>query len=179
MHTETVNLKENSYPILIGEGLTNSPDLIADYIVGNDVLIVTNEVVAPLYLEKITKLFDDKNCLSYVLPDGEEQKKLKEVIKKTEEEVDVQKSEVDLANRAKRSGEEAAKKEKEGITKLLEAKAEEKMKGKMIKLAKQVEKEKGVNKKFERERGVLMKELSRLRMDTGSADNLKKKIDYL
>ena len=109
----------------------------------------------------------------------DEQKKLKEAIKKTEEEVDVQKSEVDLANRAKRSGEEAAKKEKEGITKLLEAKAEEKMKGKMVKLAKQVEKEKGVNKKFERERGVLMKELSRLRMDTGSADNLKKKIKSL
>ena len=109
----------------------------------------------------------------------DEQKKLKEAIKKTEEEVDVQKSEVDLANRAKRSGEEAAKKEKEGITKLLEAKVEEKMKDKMMKLAKQVEKEKGVNKKFERERGVLMKELSRLRMDTGSADNLKKKIKSL
>ena len=105
-----------------------------------------------------------------------EQKKLKEVIKKTEEEVDVQKSEVEMARRAKRSGEEAAKKEKEEINKLLEAKAEEKMKGKIEKLAKQVEKEKGVNKKFGRERGVLMKELSRLRMDTGSADNLKKKI---
>ena len=104
-----------------------------------------------------------------------EQKKLKEVIKKTEEEVDVQKSEVEMARRAKRSGEEAAKKEKEEISKLLEAKAEEKMKDKMMKLAKQVEKEKGVNKKFERERGVLMKELSRLRLDTGSADNLKKK----
>ena len=108
-----------------------------------------------------------------------EQKKLKEVIKKTEEEVDVQKSEVEMARRAKRSGEEAAKKEKEEINKLLEAKAEEKMKGKIEKLAKQVEKEKGVNKKFERERDVLMKELSRLRMDTGSADNLKKKIEGL
>ena len=108
-----------------------------------------------------------------------ELKKLKEVIKKTEGEVDVQKSEVEMANRAKRSGEETAKKEREGINKLLEAKAEEKMKDKMIKLAKQVEKEKGVNKKFERERDVLMKELSRLRMDTGSADNLKKKIKSL
>ena len=88
-----------------------------------------------------------------------ELKKLKEVIKKTEGEVDVQRSEVEMANRAKRSGEETAKKEREGINKLLEAKAEEKMKDKMIKLAKQVEKEKGVNKKFERERDVLMKEL--------------------
>ncbi len=81
MHTEIVKLQENSYPIFIGEGLANSPDLVADYIIGNDVLIVTNEVVAPLYLEKITKLFDNKNCLSYVLPDGEEQKKLKTVHK--------------------------------------------------------------------------------------------------
>ena len=39
-----------------------------------------------------------------------ELKKLKEVIKKTEGEVDVQKSEVEMARRAKRSGEEAAKK---------------------------------------------------------------------
>ena len=108
-----------------------------------------------------------------------EQKKLKEVIKKTEEEVDVQKSEVEMARRAKRSGEEAAKKENEEISKLLEAKAEEKMKAKMMKLAKQFEKEKGVHKKFGRDRGVLMKELSRLRMDTGSADNLKKKIEGL
>ena len=108
-----------------------------------------------------------------------EQKKLKEVIKKTEEEVDVQKSEVEMARRAKRSGEEAAKKEKEEINKLLEAKAEEKMKGKMMKLAKQVEKEKGVNKKFGRERDVLLKELSRLRLDTGTTDNLKKKIEGL
>ena len=108
-----------------------------------------------------------------------EQKKLKEVIKKTEEDVDVQKSEVEMARRLKRSGEEAAKKEKEEISKRLEAKVEEKMKGNMMKLAKQVEKEKGVNKKFGRERDVLMKELSRLRMDTGSADNLKKKIEGL
>ena len=108
-----------------------------------------------------------------------EQKKLKEVIKKTEEEVDVQKSEVEMARRAKRSGEEAAKKEKEEINKLLEAKAEEKMKGKIEKLAKQVEKEKGVNKKFGRERDVLLKELSRLRTDTGTTDNLKKKIEGL
>ena len=108
-----------------------------------------------------------------------EQKKLKEVIKKTEEDVDVQKSEVEMARRLKRSGEEAAKKEKEEISKLLEAKVEEKMKGKMMKLAKQVEKEKGVNKKFERDRDVLRKELSRLRLDTGSADNLKKKIEGL
>ena len=91
----------------------------------------------------------------------------------------MQKSEVEMARRAKRSGEEAAKKEKEGINKLLEAKVEEKMKDKMMKLAKQVEKEKGVNKKFGRERVVLMKELSLLRMDTGSADNLKKKIKSL
>ena len=108
-----------------------------------------------------------------------EQKKLKEVIKKTEEEVDVQKSEVEMARRAKRSGEEAAKKEKEEINKRLEAKVEEKMKDKMMKLAKQVEKEKGVNKKFGRERDVLLKELSRLRLDTGTTDNLKKKIEGL
>ena len=126
--------------------------------------------------EKVQVINKIKNLIT--INQGE-LKKLKEVIKKTEEDVDVQKSEVEMARRLKRSGEEAAKKEKEEINKLLEAKVEEKMKGKMMKLAKQVEKEKGVNKKFGRERDVLMKELSRLRMDTGSADNLKKKIEGL
>jgi len=119
-----------------------------------------------------------------------EVKKLKETIKKTEADVAEQKSLLDVARLSKNIGLEASKKEKEEeeeeISKRLEAKMDDKMKSKMTDLANKiealrnrVEKEKGANKKFERERDVLMKELKRLRQDTGTTDNLKKKIENL
>jgi predicted RNase H-like nuclease (RuvC/YqgF family) len=46
-------------------------------------------------------------------------------------------------------------------------------------LKEKVEQEKTANKKFQRERDVLMKELKRLREDTGTVDNLKKKLEQL
>jgi len=119
-----------------------------------------------------------------------EVKKLKEVIQKTEEEVAEQKSQVEAARLSKHASLEAGKKEREEeeevINKRLEAKMDDKMKGKMTDLAnkiealrERVEKEKGANKKFGRERDILMKELKRLREDTGTTDNLKKKIESL
>lgn len=46
---------ERSYPIYIGQDLLTQSKLIEPYINGTQVLIVTNETVAPLYLEKIKK----------------------------------------------------------------------------------------------------------------------------
>ena len=111
-----------------------------------------------------------------------EVKKLKETIKKTEGDVAEQKSLLDAARLAKNIGLDASRKEKEEeeaeISKRLEAKMDDKMKSKMAELASKmealknrVEKEKGANKKFGREREVLMKELKRLRQDTGTPDN--------
>jgi chemotaxis protein MotB len=119
-----------------------------------------------------------------------EVKKLKEGIKKAESDVAEQKNLVEAARLSKHAGVEAGKKEREEeeavINKRLEEKMDAKMKGKMTDLAskidslrERVEKEKGTNKKFERERDVLMKELKRLRQDTGTTDNLKKKIEGL
>ena len=119
-----------------------------------------------------------------------EVKKLKENIKKAEEEAEEQKSLAEAARLAKHAGVEAGKKEKEEeeaeIAKRIESKMDEKMKSKMKELATRVdtlrnriEQEKESNKKFHRERDVLMKELKRLRQDTGTTDNLKKKIEDL
>ena len=116
-----------------------------------------------------------------------EVKKLKEVAKKSEEEVLEQKSLVEAARLSKHAGVEAVLKEKKAeITKRIESKLYQKSKDKMKKLAgrieslrKRVEKEKQGNKKFGRERDVLLKELKRLREDTGTTDNLKKKIESL
>ena len=134
---------------------------------------------------KVTKKI--KDLISF---NQTEVKKLKAGIKTAEEEVAEQKSLVEAARLSKHAGVEAGKKEKEEeeaeINKRIEAQMDEKMKEKMAKLAtkvdalrERIEREKGANKKFERERGVLMRELKRLRQDTGTTDNLKNKIEDL
>ena len=81
MHIETVNLEDNSYPIFIGEGASLSLEHFDGYIAGKDIAIITNEVVAPLYLNEISDLFSNRNVIEYILPDGEQEKKLKTVHK--------------------------------------------------------------------------------------------------
>ncbi|CAH1412275.1 unnamed protein product [Lactuca virosa] len=48
-----VDLGDRSYPIYIGSGLLNQPDLLQRHIHGKRVLVVTNTTVAPLYLDKV------------------------------------------------------------------------------------------------------------------------------
>ena len=81
MHIETVNLEDNSYPIFIGEGASLSLENFDGYIAGKDIAIITNEVVAPLYLNEISDLFSNMNVIEYILPDGEQEKRLKTVHK--------------------------------------------------------------------------------------------------
>lgn len=76
MKTLKVDLGERSYPIYIGSNLLGRKDLIKDAVVAKQVMIVTNETVAPLYLEKVQALFEDYQCESVVLPDGEQFKNL-------------------------------------------------------------------------------------------------------
>ncbi|MGI9308753.1 MAG: 3-dehydroquinate synthase [Gammaproteobacteria bacterium] len=70
----TVELGQRSYPIFIGTGLLAQKGLLDPYINGRDVLIVTNDVVAPLYLEPLRKSLGSPRIESLVLPDGEEHK---------------------------------------------------------------------------------------------------------
>ena len=71
-----LDLGERSYPIYIGTGLLGRTQLLAPYIKGQRALIVTNEVVAPLYLEKVQASLGDIDCDVIVLPDGEHTKTL-------------------------------------------------------------------------------------------------------
>lgn len=73
LHQLKVDLGDRSYPIIIGKGLLGASDL-SSYVAGSQVMIVTNETVAPLYLERAKGCFPGKNVDSVVLPDGERYK---------------------------------------------------------------------------------------------------------
>lgn len=73
MHTLNVSLGQRSYPILIGPALLERiPSLPGT----RRVAIVTNEVVAPLYLERLRAAFEKVGIgtTAIILPDGEAHK---------------------------------------------------------------------------------------------------------
>ncbi|MBI1424107.1 MAG: 3-dehydroquinate synthase [Gammaproteobacteria bacterium] len=76
MQTLNVDLGARSYPIFIGKDLLGRPELVAPYVSGHQVMLVSNETVAPLYLEKVRRAFSRFQCESVILPDGEEYKNL-------------------------------------------------------------------------------------------------------
>jgi 3-dehydroquinate synthase len=77
MHqTLTVDLGERGYPIHIGPGLLNRSDLYLPALGEGRVLVVSNETVAPLYLDRVLWALADREPTSLVLPDGEQHKTL-------------------------------------------------------------------------------------------------------
>ena len=76
MKTLTVDLGARSYPIYIGRQLLSDPDLLLPHIHGHQVMVVTNETIAPLYLNKVQQHLDDLEHTSVILPDGEQYKTL-------------------------------------------------------------------------------------------------------
>lgn len=73
MHRLQVELGDRSYPIFIGESLFRK-ELLEPYIKGSQVVVVTNETVAPLYLDSLLAQLVDYQYESVVLPDGEKYK---------------------------------------------------------------------------------------------------------
>ncbi len=76
MKTLTVDLGARSYPIHIGQNLLDDPALLAPHIHGRQVLVVSNETVAPLYLDRLLALLADFDVATVILPDGEQFKNL-------------------------------------------------------------------------------------------------------
>lgn len=76
MQKLTVDLGERSYPIYIGPGTLDHHDLLIDCLKGQQVCIVTNETIAPLYLDKVMSAFSSLYTDTVVLPDGESYKTL-------------------------------------------------------------------------------------------------------
>lgn len=75
MQTLYVELGERRYPIFIGSDL-DPQALLAPYIHGKQVMIVSNTTIAPLYLQRYQTTIEalDKRVATCILPDGEKYK---------------------------------------------------------------------------------------------------------
>ena len=71
MRTLTVELGDRSYPIYIGQSLLENAELLTRHVDSRQVMIVTNETVAPLYLGRVQAALAGRELATVILPDGE------------------------------------------------------------------------------------------------------------
>ncbi len=76
-----VDLQDRAYPIYIGSDLLQQADLLTRHIRSKQVLIVTNETIAPLYLQAVKNSLQDFVVETVILPDGEQFKTLQYIEK--------------------------------------------------------------------------------------------------
>jgi len=76
MLTLNLDLGDRSYPIYIDSGLFDNETFFSRHIRAKRVCIVTNTIVAPLYLDKIKSLLTNFELDEIILPDGEAEKSL-------------------------------------------------------------------------------------------------------
>ncbi len=75
MQTVNIELGDRSYPIFIGGKLLGRRSSYSDYVTGK-ALVVTNETVAPLYLDQVLAGLGNIPSTHVILPDGEQYKNL-------------------------------------------------------------------------------------------------------
>ncbi len=75
-NTLTVELGERSYPIYIGEAIHHQAEFYRRHITGRQVMVVTNETIAPLYLDETLSALSGYDVATIILPDGEQYKTL-------------------------------------------------------------------------------------------------------
>jgi 3-dehydroquinate synthase len=73
-----IPLGERSYPILIGPHLLGDQGLLGSVIPARQLLIVTNQTVAPLYMQQLCASLPGRQIASVILPDGEQYKTLEQ-----------------------------------------------------------------------------------------------------
>ncbi len=77
MKTLNIDLGERSYPIHIGANILTNKQLYAPHIAGHQIFVISNEVVAPLYLQQLEATLSPLGEVhTLVLPDGENTKTL-------------------------------------------------------------------------------------------------------
>ena len=76
MQILNVELGQRSYPIYIGNGLLSSTEILDRHVSGSQVMVVSNETVAPLYLDKMALALGGFEVHTKMLPDGEQYKNM-------------------------------------------------------------------------------------------------------
>jgi len=76
MRSLKVELGDRSYPIHIGGNLLQQVELLLPHLHSERTLIISNETIAPLYLDTLLEALADKQVDSLILPDGEVHKTL-------------------------------------------------------------------------------------------------------
>ena len=76
VETLNVDLGERSYPIFIGPGLLKETDRLRSHLGQGQAVIITNDTVAPLYLDQVKQTLGDSYGWEIILPDGETYKTL-------------------------------------------------------------------------------------------------------
>ncbi|MDE1185619.1 MAG: 3-dehydroquinate synthase [Pantoea sp.] len=78
MEKITVSLGDRSYPITIAAGLFNDPASFWPLKAGDNAMLVTNQTLAPMYLQKLSALLSAAGVKvdQVILPDGEQYKTL-------------------------------------------------------------------------------------------------------
>jgi 3-dehydroquinate synthase len=79
MNTLYVELGDRRYPIYIGQDLLAQHDLLHPWIRSQQIMIVTNATVAPLYLDPLKRALGNYDTPSVILPDGEQYKTLEAI----------------------------------------------------------------------------------------------------
>ena len=76
MQTLTVALGERSYPIHIGAGLLERPELLVERLPQKRAAVITNSTVGPLYLDRLRRGLQERGIavMTITLPDGEQHK---------------------------------------------------------------------------------------------------------
>lgn len=71
MNTINVELAANAYPVYLGHGLLTDSSIWQRHLGGGKTLIVSNDVVAPLYLESLKAALTGRQPETCIIPDGE------------------------------------------------------------------------------------------------------------
>jgi 3-dehydroquinate synthase len=72
----TVDLGDRSYPIHVDAGLLKQGELIREFVVNSEVMVVSDETVAPLYLDQLLTGLTGMRVTYQILPCGEDTKNL-------------------------------------------------------------------------------------------------------
>lgn len=74
MKTINIDLANDSYPVYLGHGILGDTSLWQRHLGTGKILVVSNDVVAPLYIDRLKSALADRAFDIHIIPDGEPHK---------------------------------------------------------------------------------------------------------